>query len=117
MDVLFDGRGAAPAGLRDTAVRRLRGAFRRFAWLVVRVRIRLSDVNGPRGGVDKRCRVSLETAVGRTVIVESRAGDWHAALGSAADRASAALARTWRRLRAVPRSRRRALPALVSPGA
>jgi hypothetical protein len=117
MEVLFDGRGAAPPGLRDTAARRLRGAFRRFAWLVVRVRIRLSDVAGPRGGVDTRCHVSLETAVGRTVVVESSAGDWHTALGSATDRASAALARIRRRLRVVPRACRRARPALAAPRA
>jgi hypothetical protein len=107
MEVLFDGRGSAPAGLRDTAAQRLHGALRRFAWLVVRVRVRMSDVNGPRGGLDKRCQVALETATGRTLLVESVAGDWQAALGQAVERAGAAIARVRRRLREIPRVRAR----------
>ncbi len=35
--------------------------MRRLAWLVPRAKVQLSDVNGPRGGVDKRCRVELST--------------------------------------------------------
>jgi hypothetical protein len=113
MELLFDGRGAGPPGLLDAASRRMRGAFRRFAWLVVRVRIGLTDVEVPRSGVSKRCRVSLETAFGRTLIVEAVACDWHVALGSATDRAGAALARIGRRMRAAPRSRQRARAASV----
>lgn len=115
MEVLFDGRGSAPAALRDAAAQRLHGALRRFAWLVVRVRVRMSDVDRPRGGLGKRCQVALETATGRTVLVESVAEDWQAALGQAVGRAGAAIARVRRRLREIPqvRARRRPDPAAL----
>lgn len=107
MDVLFDGRRSAPPDLREAAIRQLRAAFRRFAWLVVRVRVRMTEVSGPRGVIDTQCQVSLDTALGRTLRVESVAGDRQAALGLAVGRASAALARSLRRLQAIPRSRSR----------
>ena len=44
--------------------RRARFALGRFADRVVRVKIQLADVNGPRGGVDKRCRVRLRCRLG-----------------------------------------------------
>lgn len=41
----------------DYARKRLAFAIGRFDWAVRAVSIRLEDVNGPRGGVDKRCVV------------------------------------------------------------
>jgi ribosome hibernation promoting factor len=45
--------------LKDHLERRLRFALGRFAARIDRVRVRLSDVNGPRGGVDKQCRIAV----------------------------------------------------------
>ena len=53
------------------------------AWLVPRARVQLFDVNGPRGGVDKQCRVELKTANAGTVVVTAMARDWHEALDTA----------------------------------
>ena len=99
MQVLFDSRDADGERLRAVAVRRLRLALRRLSWLVPRARVLLSDVNGPRGGVDKRCRVELRTPVSGPVVVTSMAQDWRAALETALARAARALRRAWQRAR------------------
>src|SRR5437879_9407582 len=40
--------------------RRLRSSLSRFGGRVGRVRVRITDVNGPRGGPDKSCHISAE---------------------------------------------------------
>jgi hypothetical protein len=97
MQVIFESRDANGAELRDLAVKRLRFAMRRLSWLVPRAKVRLSDINGPRGGIDKRCQVELKTDTMGTVVITSMAGDWRTALDSALSRASRVLTRTWRR--------------------
>jgi ribosome-associated translation inhibitor RaiA len=103
MQVIFESRDPGGAELRDMAVRRLRFVMRRLTWLVPRAKVRLSDINGPRGGIDKRCQVELKTDVMGTVVITSMAGDWRTALDSALARASRVLTRSWRRNHAQPR--------------
>ena len=57
MQVIFESRDPEATKLREAAVRRVRFALRRLAWLVPRARVQLTDVNGARGGIDKRCQV------------------------------------------------------------
>jgi ribosome-associated translation inhibitor RaiA len=97
MQVLFESRDPDGAAWRDVAVRRLRFVLRRLSWLVPRARVQLFDVNGPRGGVDKQCRVELKTANAGTVVVTAMARDWHAALDTALARSARTLVRVWRR--------------------
>jgi hypothetical protein len=97
MQVLFESRDPQGAQLREVAVRGLRFVMRRLSWLVPRAKVQLSDVNGPRGGVDKRCRVELKTDSAGTVVITSLARDWRCALDSALARAARVLVRVWRR--------------------
>jgi hypothetical protein len=97
MQVLFESRDPHGALWREVAVRRLRFVLRRLTWLVPRARVQLSDVNGPRGGVDKQCRVELKTAHAGTVVVTAMARDWPAALDTALARSARTLVRVWRR--------------------
>ncbi len=103
MQVLFESRDPQGAQWRELAVRRLRFVLRRLTWLVPRARVQLSDVNGPRGGVDKQCRVELKTAYAGTVGVTAMARDWHAALDTALARSARTLVRAWRRGRPLHR--------------
>ena len=45
--------------LRDAVDRRMAMIFGRFRERIGAVGVYLDDVNGPRGGIDKRCRVEL----------------------------------------------------------
>ena len=99
MQVVFESRDPEGARLRELAVQRARFVMRRLAWLVPRAKVQLSDVNGPRGGVDKRCQVELKTDRNGTVVVTSVARDWRTALDSALGRAARVLMRLWRRAR------------------
>jgi hypothetical protein len=97
MQVFFTSRDADGNQLRDLAVRRVRFVMRRLTWLVPRATVQLADVNGPRGGVDKRCQVQFKTDGGADVVITSIARDWRDALDSALARANRVLLRLWRR--------------------
>ena len=97
MQVLFKSRHPQATELRDLTERRVRFVLRRLGWLVPRAEVQMSDVNGPRGGVDKRCQVELRTDGAGSVVVTSVASDWRTALDNALARASRFLVRQWRR--------------------
>ena len=91
MQVFFESPDPQAAELRTLAERRVRQALRRLAWLTPQVRVHLSDINGPLGGIDKRCQIELTTDNGKSVVATSLARDWLSALQSALMRASRSL--------------------------
>ncbi|UUX95136.1 HPF/RaiA family ribosome-associated protein [Aquabacterium sp. J223] len=97
MDVIFESRDPQGQALRDVAERRLRFSLRRLAWWVARATVRLSDVDGPRRGADKRCQVELQPVGGPVVVVTSLAADWRSSLEQAVSRSARALLRAHRR--------------------
>lgn len=97
MQVLFKSRHPQATDLRDLTERRVRFVLRRLGWLVPRAEVQMSDVNGPRGGIDKRCQVELRTDGAGSVVVASVASDWRTALDDALARAARFLLRLWRR--------------------
>ena len=103
MQVLFESREPEAAQLRALAVQRLQFVLRRLHTLVPRARLRLSDVNGPRGGVDKRCQVELNTTGAGTVVITAQARDWRSAIDNALARAARVLRRSWQRGQAAAR--------------
>ncbi len=97
MQVIFESRDTDGAQMRDLSVERVRFALRRLTALVPRAKVQFSDVNGPRGGVDKRCQVELSTEVAGTVVIASLAGDWRTALDRSLGRATRVLKRSLQR--------------------
>ena len=83
--------------LRESLQLRIRFALSRFSERIREVAVTLDDVNGPRGGIDKRCQVELRTQGAGPVVVASVAGDWRTALDNALARAARFLMRLWRR--------------------
>ncbi|HJU44516.1 MAG TPA: HPF/RaiA family ribosome-associated protein [Vicinamibacterales bacterium] len=79
--------------LRDYAQRRLAFALRRFQRQIRDVRVRLSDVNGPRRGIDARCSVMAELINGRQVFVHATTAWPFASVTTAAARLNEALRR------------------------
>ncbi len=103
MQIKFESNDPEGAQLRDVSLSRTQFVMRRMAWLVSHAKVNLADINGPQGGVDKRCRVEFKTAAG-TVVVTSLATDWRSALEQALTRANHTLLRTWRRKESLRRS-------------
>jgi hypothetical protein len=85
--------------LRLYVERRVRFAFDSFGDAVVWVRVRLADQNGPKGGVDKSCRVTAVTRSGLPVLVEEVDADERAVVGLAVSGAASALRRALDRAR------------------
>ena len=100
MQVIFETRDSQAAPLREMALGRLKFVLRRLGALVARARLRLSDVNGPRGGVDKRCLVELKTAAGSSVVITAASHDWRTAIDDALARAAQVMRRQLQRNRA-----------------
>ena len=76
--------------LRGYTERRLRFALACAAERIRRVEVGLYDINGPRGGIDKRCRIRAALAGLDAIVAEDTQADLYLAI----DRASARLGRT-----------------------
>lgn len=97
MQIIFESRDADGAQMRELSVERVRFALRRLSAMVPRAKVQFSDVNGPRGGVDKRCQVELCTETAGTVVIASLASDWRTALDRSLRRATRVLIRSLQR--------------------
>jgi ribosomal subunit interface protein len=101
LDLKMRGLTSAPA-LRTYVERRLAFALDRHAERVARVRVTLEDVNGPKGGDDKRCRVDVQLRGGRSVRAAAQDAELHAAADVAIHRVARGLNRELDRRRTVP---------------
>lgn len=89
------GRGlTVTEDLEDYVRRRAQFAMGRFAGTIASLNVRLSDVNGPRGGSDKCCDVRVEAeGLRKPVVVREQQDEIHAAVALAVDRAGRTVAR------------------------
>lgn len=74
--------------LREHIARRLRFAFARTQHKVGRIIIRLRDLNGPRGGRDKVCQVSVELTGRPEVVISEVQENMYNAIDNAVKRAA-----------------------------
>lgn len=89
IEVRFRGLQASNA-LREHIARRARFQLSRFNGEIGSVVVRIGDINGPKGGADKRCHVTVcGPSIGPVVIA-----DVHADAYSATDMALERVART-----------------------
>ena len=84
--------------------KRLRYALNRFGERARKVRVSLTDINGPRGGEDIRCRV-LAHVGGRTLAIDETQSEPFAAVSHAAERIGRTVARRIDRRKSGPRRR------------
>lgn len=87
-------------GIHDHVHRRLQYALGRFGDRLTRVAVRLSDINGPRGGVDKRCLVTVGVPGQHDIVARASKTDLYAAIDLAAQGAGRSLGKRLKRLRA-----------------
>jgi len=85
--------------MREFVERRISFALGPFEDKLSRVSVSLDDVNGPRGGADKQCRIVVTLPGGITVKVEDVDVDMASAVGRAADRVATAVTRRIERRR------------------
>ena len=89
--------------VRDYVVRRLSFAFGRTQQLMHSVVVRLRDINGPRGGVDKSCSVQLSLPGQTPVIVTERSHLIERAIDRAINKAAHVISRRLRKQRGTQR--------------
>ncbi len=97
MQITFESRDANGKQQRDLSVQRVRFALRRLTAWVPHAKVQFSDINGPRGGVDKRCQVELQTDTVGKLVITSLARDWRTALDHSLARATHLLAHSLQR--------------------
>jgi ribosomal subunit interface protein len=72
---------------------RIRFALTRFEERIQRVSMWLSDVNGPKGGRDKQCRLQVALAGKTSIVIEDTHENLYVAINRAIERAGHSLVR------------------------
>ena len=91
--------------LRSHVERRLRYALICCDNHIQRIVMRLSDINGPRGGEDKRCHLQVVLNGMPDVVIEDIEADLYIAIDRAVDRAGRTVVRKIERLQTLLRQR------------
>ena len=73
--------------------RRLSFALSRFESKIRRTTAVIEDINGPRGGVDKVCRITVQLDRARDVVVKNQDAELPRCIAHAAERIGRAVAR------------------------
>lgn len=84
--------------LRSHIQRRFSFALERFAVRIARVCVRVGDQNGPKGGIDKRCRVAIVLLPSTTIVMEAQDANIYTAIDRVAEKAGRCIGRSLRRL-------------------
>lgn len=96
---LKDGGVRRPDDLPARIERRLRFALARFGGRILKVIVFLHDRNGPKGGIDKVCRIIVKTNGCGTLVAAIVDSDWHAAVDRATTRIGHTVGRQIARVR------------------
>lgn len=86
-------------GIRLYTMRRMQFALGRNDGQILNAKVSLADINGPRGGVDKRCQISLSLVGQNNIVTEDIEADLYVAIDRASDRCERTLTRRLERLR------------------
>jgi len=81
------------SALSDHTNRRLRFVLTRRSDRIQRVVVRLGDKNGPRGGIDKFCRIQVYLIDAHMAVIEDIGLDMYAVIDRAADRVGRVVAK------------------------
>lgn len=94
---IVDRNGVLSDHLQDLLDRRLRYALSRFESRIYGTTAVIEDVNGPRGGMDKSCRITVSLKRAREVVVGERDADLAKCITRAAERVGRAVGRALER--------------------
>ena len=96
-----------PDGLDDYVRRRLGFKLGKFATYIERATVRLDDVNGPKGGIDKTCRIKVVMSRHDSVVVTAYGHDVRAVCDDAMNRIERAVRKARESARAPSAAARR----------
>ncbi len=105
MQINVHARGfAMTTAIESHLQRQLRFAFDHLDNRVRRVSVRLSDINGQRGGIDKRCQLQVKLADSSEVVIADVQPDLYLAVSRAVERAAGSVTRRLERMRQLQRA-------------
>jgi putative sigma-54 modulation protein len=81
------------AGVRAHIAHRIEFGLGKFRPHIVHVTVQIVDLNGPRGGLDKVCRIEIRLLPTGSIFVEDADTDIYAAVDLAVGRAARAVSR------------------------
>lgn len=115
MQINVQARGFVMTAAIEAHLRRqLRFAFDHLHNRVRRVFVRLSDINGQRGGIDKRCQLQVRLADSSDVVIADVQQDLYLAMSRAVERAAGAVSRRLGRVRQTQRAAAASTPTIRS---
>ena len=94
MQIDIQARRFSPTrSLRRYTDRRIRFALTRFEDHILRISMWVADVNGPKGGRDKHCRLQVVLTGNTNIIIEDTQANLYVAINRAIERAAHSLVR------------------------
>ena len=87
--------------LKDYTTRHMQFAFHRHDAVILQAHVWLADINGLRGGVDKRCQIELKLAGQNNIVIEDVETDLYVAIDRACERCMRTLNRRIARARQI----------------
>jgi ribosomal subunit interface protein len=91
------------AALRNHVTDQLNSTFTRWDDHIQRITVRLSDINGPRGGEDKCCHLQISLNHLPDVVIEDTKTNLYVAIDRATERAEHSLVRRLERQQTLQR--------------
>lgn len=85
--------------IRIYTTQRMQFALDRSDGQILKARVSLADINGPRGGIDKRCQINLSLVGQNNIVIEDIESDLYMAIDRASERCERTLTRRLERLR------------------
>jgi putative sigma-54 modulation protein len=81
---LYDGSIKTSQAQNDYIMAKVGAAAARLKEFACTIDVRLSDINGPKGGIDKQCSIVVTPPGLEMLRVQEQAADYYAAIDSAA---------------------------------
>jgi len=94
---LFDGCIKTSEAQYDYVMTKVGAAAVRLKDAACTIDVRLKDVNGPKGGIDKQCSIVVTPPGLATLRLEEQAADYYAAINAAAATLKKSLAKSLER--------------------
>ena len=97
--VLKKSRGTISRSYRSFAKQKIQSVCSRFSAHITSINVFFTDLNGPKGGIDKQCKIVVYPAHGGVLVISEKQANWPAAIINAARRTKSGIACTVDKLR------------------